>query len=138
MGEKSGSPKSRPLSIVSAIHQNGTVEPLDLDLASFLRDEMRETSAAERDEAAMRAMGRRQLLDRNFGFLSMISFTTTMMANWEAEALSISAGLLNGGNVALVYGYILVFFGTLATAYSLAELASMVEEPTSREADQDF
>ena len=59
------------------------------------------------------------------GYLSMIGFTTTMMANWEAEALSISAGLLNGGNVALIYGYILVFFGTLATASSLGELASM-------------
>jgi len=59
------------------------------------------------------------------GYLSMIGFTTTMMANWEAEALSLSAGLLNGGNVALVYGYLLVFCGTLATAYSLGELASM-------------
>jgi choline transport protein len=125
MDEKSGSSKSRPLSIASMSQENGTVEPVDLDLASFFREEVREMSAAQRDEAAMRAMGRRQLLDRNFGLISMISFTTTMMANWEAEALSISAGLLNGGNVALIYGYILVFFGTLATAYSLGELASM-------------
>jgi choline transport protein len=124
MDEKSSSSKSRPLSIASA-RENSTAELLDIDLAGFLRDEVREMSAAERDEAAMRAMGRRQLLDRNFGLISMIGFTTTMMANWEAEALSISAGLLNGGNVALIYGYILVFFGTLATAYSLAELASM-------------
>lgn len=125
MDNKSGSSRSRPPSIASGSHENSTLEAADLDLAAFLRDEGYELSAAQRDEAAMRAMGRRQLLDRNFGLLSMISFTTTMMANWEAEALSISAGLLNGGNVALVYGYLLVFAGTLATAYSLGELASM-------------
>lgn len=95
-----------------------------LDWNEYLK-ETGETSTADRDEAAMKAMGRRQLLERNFGFISMVGFTTTMMANWEAEALSLSAGLLNGGNVALVYGFILSFCGTLATSYSLAELASM-------------
>lgn len=34
-------------------------------------------------------------------------------------------GLVNGGPSALIYGFILSFFGSLATAASLAEMASM-------------
>ncbi|KAL9122704.1 MAG: hypothetical protein Q9187_000742 [Circinaria calcarea] len=34
-------------------------------------------------------------------------------------------GLVNGGPSSLVYGFILSFFGSLATATSLAEMASM-------------
>ena len=68
MAYKSATMKSRPLSARSNIsHDIGSVETADLDLAGYLRDELNETSAAQRDEATMRALGRRQLLDRNFG-----------------------------------------------------------------------
>lgn len=67
MDDKYSWARSRPISSTSTSHDVGIVEPVDLDLAGFLRNEMLETSAAQRDEAAMRAMGRRQLLDRNFG-----------------------------------------------------------------------
>jgi hypothetical protein len=71
MEDKSSWVTARPLSSRSTSHDIGTVEPVDLDLTGFLRDEIRETSAAQRDEANMRAMGRRQLLDRNFGGQSL-------------------------------------------------------------------
>jgi choline transport protein len=96
-----------------------------MDLADFFREEEEEKSTTQRDDAVMKAMGRKQLLDRNFGFISMVGFTTTMIATWEAVGFSLYSGLLNGGPVALMYGYILCFVGTLATACSLSELASM-------------
>ena len=72
--------KSRPLSVRSNIsHDVGTVEPADLDLATFLREDALGTSAAQRDEATMRAMGRRQLLDRNFGSQSISSLAHSSM-----------------------------------------------------------
>lgn len=79
----------------------------------------------DHDRAVLRALGKKQLLNRRFGFLSMVGFTSTMMGTWEALGLSLQGGLMNGGPVALVYGFILVFFGTLATCASIAELASM-------------
>jgi choline transport protein len=102
-----------------------------MEISEFLKEEEEENSTGKRDEATMRALGRKQLLDRNFGFISMVGFTTTMMATWEAVAFSLYGGLLNGGPVALMYGYILCFFGTVATACSLSELASMY--PTAGE-----
>lgn len=36
-----------------------------------------------------------------------------------------AAGLVNGGSVALVYGFILAAIGTMCLAASLAEMASM-------------
>jgi amino acid transporter len=96
-----------------------------MNMVDFLKDAEQDSSTADRDEAAMKAMGRRQLLNRNFGFVSMVGFTTTMMATWEAVCFGLAGGLLNGGPVALTYGFILCFVGTLFTCCSIAELASM-------------
>jgi amino acid permease len=108
-----------------------------MDMSEFLNDAeivQRENSSAERDIAVMKAMGRKQLLDRNFGFISMVGFTTTMMATWEAVGFSLYGGLLCGGPVALIYGFMLCFMGTLATCCSIAELASMY--PTAGECSE--
>ena len=61
--------------------------------------------------------------------MSMVGFSTTLMATWEPLAALLQGGLLNGGPVSLVYGFLFCFAGTLATAASLGELASMA--PTS-------
>ncbi|KAJ9298651.1 hypothetical protein DTO271G3_3618 [Paecilomyces variotii] len=81
------------------------------------------------DSQALQRQGKRPQLKRQFGFMSMLGFSTTLMATWEPLAALLQGGLVNGGPVSLVYGYILCFFGTLATAASLGELASMA--PTS-------
>ncbi|KAE8402313.1 amino acid/polyamine transporter I [Aspergillus pseudonomiae] len=55
----------------------------------------------------------------------MLAFAATLQASWEAIGASMSAGLENGGPVALIYGLILTIIGSLAMALSLAELASI-------------
>ena len=52
-----------------------------------------------------------------------------MLVSWEAFAVTFQGGLVNGGLSSLVYGLILSIFGSLATAASLAEMASI--SPTS-------
>lgn len=59
----------------------------------------------------------------------MLSFSTTVLVSWQAFAVTFQGGLVNGGPSTLVYGLIFSFFGSLATAASLAEMASM--SPTS-------
>lgn len=57
--------------------------------------------------------------------MSVLSVSVTLMATWEALGSVFGGGLVAGGPVSLVYGYILVFFGTMLTCLSLAEMASM-------------
>ena len=59
----------------------------------------------------------------------MLGLTTTMLVSWEAIFFVNAPALLEAGPVGLFYGFIFGFFGTLATASSLAELISMA--PTS-------
>ncbi|RAR13712.1 amino acid transporter [Stemphylium lycopersici] len=66
-----------------------------------------------------------QHLEKNFNVFSLISTATSLIATWEALGSTMATGLISGGPVALVYGYILAILGTLATAVSLSELASM-------------
>ncbi|PSS20430.1 hypothetical protein M430DRAFT_34710 [Amorphotheca resinae ATCC 22711] len=85
--------------------------------------------STSQDQADMAGVGKKQRFTRNFGFISMLGFTTTMMCSWEAVFFSNSTAMSNGGSVTLVYGFIFCFFGSLATAASLAEMVSMF--PTS-------
>ena len=62
---------------------------------------------------------------RRFNFISMISFSSTMLVTWEALGSTFQAALENGGPVSLVYGFLLALVGTLALSASLAELESM-------------
>lgn len=57
--------------------------------------------------------------------MSNLGLTTTVMATWEAFTVVFVTVLTNGGPVALVYGFIFCFIGTMATCVSLAEYASM-------------
>lgn len=86
-------------------------------------------STSNGDAKALAGMGKKQSLKRSFGFVSMVGFSSTLMATWEPLAALLQGGLANGGPVSLVYGFLLCFAGTLATCASLAEMASM--SPTS-------
>ncbi|KAL4925282.1 putative GABA permease [Aspergillus undulatus] len=64
-------------------------------------------------------------LKRGFSRLTILSMTVILMATWEALSSTIVSGLVSGGPVSLVYGFLLAILGSLATAASLGELASM-------------
>jgi len=83
----------------------------------------------EQDDAAMAEVGKVQQFKRNFGFWTILGLTASMMCTWEAVFFANATAMLNGGPVTLVYGFIYAFLGALATASSLAEMASMY--PTS-------
>ncbi|RDH33974.1 amino acid permease-domain-containing protein [Aspergillus welwitschiae] len=64
-------------------------------------------------------------LERYLGFLPMLAFAATLQASWESLGSSLQAGLLNGGPVAIVYGMLLSFAGSLCLTLSMAEMASI-------------
>ncbi|KAK2759402.1 hypothetical protein FQN54_002880 [Arachnomyces sp. PD_36] len=82
-----------------------------------------------RDQADMARLGKKQELNRNFRFLSILGFTCTLMATWESILLTSTYGLVNGGMAGMIYVYIGSFIGFFAVVASMAEIASM--SPTS-------
>ena len=65
---------------------------------------------------------------RNFGFMSTLTFSCTVLVTWEGVYTSVP-DYKNCGSAGLVYGYIFIWAGTLSTFTSIAELASIA--PTS-------
>src|SRR5271154_4658625 len=80
---------------------------------------------ANRDERDMAYLGKRQQLKRNFGFMSMLAFSCTLMITWEEMFSVFVYGLLDGGPAGLVYGYLFCWVGYFAVVASLAEMVSL-------------
>ncbi|RDW82675.1 amino acid transporter I-2 [Coleophoma cylindrospora] len=86
---------------------------------------LKNPTLSDQDAADLAGVGKRQQLGRRFGFWSMLGFTTTMMCTWEAVLFANLTGLVDGAGPTLIYGFIFSWVGSLATAASMAELASM-------------
>ncbi|OAP57782.1 hypothetical protein AYL99_08520 [Fonsecaea erecta] len=65
-------------------------------------------------------------LRRLFSFAQLLAFSLTFMESWEVMAINISATFWNGGPQSLIWGYVAVIIGSLAQAYSMAELGSIL------------
>ncbi|KAJ3579506.1 hypothetical protein NPX13_g1057 [Xylaria arbuscula] len=65
------------------------------------------------------------MLQRNFSVVSVLGACVSLMATWEAICSTMAAGLIAGGTNSLVYGFIVAFIGTVCTAVSFSEAASM-------------
>ncbi|GBF64040.1 choline transport protein [Trichophyton mentagrophytes] len=79
----------------------------------------------DQDAADMARLGVAQETKRRFGLVTILGFTTCIMGTWESGLPFFLTAYINGGPVTMVYGFILAFFGSLATCASLAEMASM-------------
>ncbi|KAK8128859.1 hypothetical protein PG984_009967 [Apiospora sp. TS-2023a] len=82
-----------------------------------------------RDNVTLERLGKKPVLKRNFGFLTILGFSCTVLITWEGSLMTFLAGLQNGGPSGLVYGYLIVWAGTLSVSAVLSELVSMA--PTS-------
>ncbi|PYI03375.1 amino acid permease [Aspergillus sclerotiicarbonarius CBS 121057] len=82
-----------------------------------------------RDQRDMSALGRVQVLRRNFKFVSILGFGCTLISTWEVILTFLSSGLTDGGTAGLIWGFIIVTAGFALVFASIAEMASM--SPTS-------
>ncbi|RDW65969.1 hypothetical protein BP6252_09604 [Coleophoma cylindrospora] len=62
---------------------------------------------------------------RLFSFIQLFAFSLTYMAVWEGMCTNMYFALYNGGPNVFIFSSIVVFFGAVAQAASLAEMASM-------------
>ncbi|KAF7588880.1 hypothetical protein BBP40_005065 [Aspergillus hancockii] len=90
------------------------------DLKQFLPGMSREianSSMEDKDDANLARMGKRAVLRRNFGLMSILGFSCTILITWE--------GIAAGGPAGSVYGFLFVWVGITATFVVLSELVSM-------------
>ncbi|KAI0428590.1 amino acid transporter [Xylaria sp. FL1042] len=81
------------------------------------------------DDAYLQSLGKRPLLTRAFGFMSILGLSCSALLSWEGVLVTSISGLLNGGPAGVVWGFLISWIGTLSVYTSLGELASMA--PTS-------
>ncbi|KAH7127234.1 amino acid/polyamine transporter I [Dendryphion nanum] len=77
------------------------------------------------DDLRLRHLGKRPLLNRSFGFMSILGFTCSVMASWEGILVTSIGGFINGGPAGDIWGFLFNWMGTLATFATIGELASM-------------
>ncbi|KAM3496866.1 hypothetical protein MY10362_009764 [Beauveria mimosiformis] len=82
---------------------------------------------ADREQLAR--LGKKSILKRNFGFMSILGFSCTILITWEATLVLSAQGLANGGYAGVLYGYMVVWLGNISVFTTLSALASMA--PTS-------
>ncbi|KAM0809433.1 putative Choline transport protein [Seiridium cardinale] len=87
------------------------------------------TSQLSRDDAALARLGKKPVLKRNFGFMTILGFSCTVLITWEGSLITFLAALQNGGPSGVIYGFLVVWIGTLSVFATLSEVASMA--PTS-------
>ncbi|KAI1471073.1 putative GABA permease [Daldinia caldariorum] len=87
------------------------------------------SSDLTRDDKDLIRLGKKPVLKRNFGFMSVLGFSCTVLITWEGMLIVSTQSLLNGGPAGVIWGYLIVWIGTLSTFTVLSELASMA--PTS-------
>lgn len=81
------------------------------------------TSDSDSDILAL--LGKKQVLKRRFGLLSIFSFAICELITWETVLALFSQGLANGGPAGLVYGFLIAWLSTLSVYVCISELASM-------------
>ncbi|KAH7110962.1 amino acid/polyamine transporter I [Dactylonectria macrodidyma] len=88
-----------------------------------------ETISEDYDRKQLARLGKRAILIRNFGSLTILGFSCAILTTWEATLTSLAPGLANGGPGGLIYGFIFVWIGNISVFSTLCELVSIA--PTS-------
>ena len=77
------------------------------------------------DKYDMLVLGRKQVLRRNFNFLTMFGFSSTVMTAWEILPIISVFALEDGGLPIIFWGAMIGAIGLAFVYASLAEVASM-------------
>lgn len=77
------------------------------------------------DHHDMRALGKTQVLRRNFKLLGMIAFANSVMVVWETFLVVSGLGLSVGGRAAVFWGMIYGAVALTSIYVTIAEMASM-------------
>ncbi|KAF7915329.1 uncharacterized protein EAE98_011195 [Botrytis deweyae] len=77
------------------------------------------------DQQDMAVLGKKQVLRRNFKFITMLGFASTAMASWELLLPLFTFVMVDGGTADLFWGFIVAACGMSLVYASIAEMASI-------------
>ncbi|KAK0099303.1 hypothetical protein ONS96_008533 [Cadophora gregata f. sp. sojae] len=83
------------------------------------------TPFTDKDSDTLALLGKKQVLKRRFGLLSIFSFAISELITWETVLALFAQGLNNGGPAGLVYGFLIAWLSTLSVYIVISELASI-------------
>ncbi|KAI0976248.1 putative GABA transporter [Xylaria arbuscula] len=76
------------------------------------------------DDALLRRLGKRPMLNRSFGFMSILGLSCSALCTWEGILLSSVPSLLTAGPAAVIWGFVIDWIGVASVYIVIAELAS--------------
>ncbi|KAF5019815.1 hypothetical protein F66182_8184 [Fusarium sp. NRRL 66182] len=88
-------------------------------------DSGQSSTSGYHDKDQLERMGKKQVLRRNFGFMSILGFSCTILITWEAVTVLFSQGLNNGGTAGVIYSFLVVWIGNFSVFSTMCELVSM-------------
>ncbi|KAL7622854.1 polyamine transporter tpo5 [Parahypoxylon ruwenzoriense] len=77
------------------------------------------------DDEQLQRLGKRPLLNRGFGFMSILGLSCSALLSWEGILVTSISGLLNGGPAGVIWGFLINWVGTISVSTAMGELASM-------------
>ncbi|KAI1823338.1 amino acid transporter [Xylaria intraflava] len=109
------------------------MDDVELDIRSHGDRLSKQPSSNQRriqeDDAYLQSLGKRPLLTRTFGLMSILGLSCSSLLSWEGVLVTSISGLLNGGPAGVIWGFIINWIGTISVYTSLGEVSSMA--PTS-------
>ncbi|KAK3116738.1 hypothetical protein LTR53_002571 [Teratosphaeriaceae sp. CCFEE 6253] len=85
----------------------------------------RQSQLQQTDSATLALLGKKQVLQRRFSFLSLFAFAVCELITWETVLAIFAQAFDNGGPAGAVYGFIIAWSSTLSVYTVISELASM-------------
>ncbi|RMZ84563.1 hypothetical protein DV737_g1207, partial [Chaetothyriales sp. CBS 132003] len=107
---------------VESTHEDDSFDSFEKAAAARVPEKYRGTDADKHD---MSTLGHRQVLKRNFRFVTMLGFASTVMASWEILLPLFTFVLTDGGTPLLFWGFIACITGQTLVYASISEVASM-------------
>ena len=89
------------------------------------RPEPAEVTPQDDDADVLARLGKKQVTQRNFSFLSIVAFSCAILITWQGSTVTYGTALNSGGLGALVYQFIIVWIGMFSTFLSIGECVSI-------------
>lgn len=80
---------------------------------------------ASRDDATLRRLGKRPLLNRSFGFMSSLGLSCSVLLSWEGILVTSVPTFLHVGPAGVIWAFLIGWVGVTSVYASVAELASI-------------
>ncbi|KAI1105608.1 putative GABA transporter [Jackrogersella minutella] len=77
------------------------------------------------DDEALIRLGKRPLLNRSFGFMSILGLSCSALCSWEGILVTSVPSLLTGGPAAVIWSFVVGWIGITSVYTVMAELASI-------------